>query len=191
MKRVLFFAIFFCSCHYSEKQKVDMSNNNSLDSLKPPPPTELKRNQPHSDEPCYVIIPYDSTMKDVFGFGVSITLKANDFKLIDSLLKIQINSFNIQQEKEFLTLKESDPKFKSDLSNWIIDLKNYNRQYVAIINSNSEKEVWVNCFCWSWGENEIYKHQILDVNDGGKCFFQLKINLSKRKVYDFSVNGSA
>jgi len=30
---------------------------------------------------------------------------------------------------------------------------------------------------------------LITVNDGGKCFFNLKINLSEKKYKDFYVNG--
>ena len=157
---------------------------------------DKKRNQTKNsiekDTTVFVIIPYESTMKDIFGTGVSTNLNTNDFKLINSFLKIQIDTYNIQQLKEFEEYKKKNPKAKFKKDYWQIDLKNYKRQYVAVINQIGEKEVWVNCFCWdSWGENEFCKHQILDVSDGGKCFFNLKINLTRKKVYDFWVNGEA
>jgi hypothetical protein len=72
-----------------------------------------------------------------------------------------------------------------------IDFKKYDykRQYVSIINSNGEKEVWINCFCDSFDMD--WKKQILHVNDGGNCFFNLKVNLSTKKCYDIFVNGYA
>jgi hypothetical protein len=72
-----------------------------------------------------------------------------------------------------------------------IDFKKYDykRQYVSIINSIGEKEVWINCFCDSFYKD--WKKQILHVDDGGNCFFNLKVNLSTKKCYDIFVNGYA
>ena len=70
-----------------------------------------------------------------------------------------------------------------------IDLNNYKRQYVAVINSFGEKEVWVNCLCKQ--NNENWKKEIIFVDDGGSCYFNLKINLSKSRYYDLVINGDA
>jgi hypothetical protein len=64
----------------------------------------------------------------------------------------------------------------------------YYKQLIAVSNSNGEKEVWVNCFCYL-GNYSYWKNSIVVVLDGGSCFFQLKINLTKNSVYDFGVNG--
>jgi hypothetical protein len=65
--------------------------------------------------------------------------------------------------------------------------ENYYKQLVAIINSKGEKEVWVNCFC-SVENISYWRKSIVAVLDGGFCYFNLKINLSKNKAYDFMVN---
>ena len=70
-----------------------------------------------------------------------------------------------------------------------IDLNNYKRQYIPVINKLGEKEVWVNCLCNQ--SNEIWKKEIIQVLDGGSCYFNLKINLSKNRYYDFVINGDA
>lgn len=65
----------------------------------------------------------------------------------------------------------------------------YYKQFIPVINSKGEKEVWVNCACEIL-QNE-WKKEPQMVNDGGSCFFHLKINLAKKLVYDFRVNGVA
>lgn len=68
-------------------------------------------------------------------------------------------------------------------------LSAYRRQYVAVINGKGQKEVWINFFCSSFGAD--WKHQVLIVDDGGVCFFQLRINLSNRKAGELLPNGVA
>ena len=73
----------------------------------------------------------------------------------------------------------------------IIDLskEKYKKQFVAVINNKGEKEVWINCFCDDWDKK--WKTHILIVDDGGKCYFNLKINLTTKKYFDLQVNGEA
>ena len=66
---------------------------------------------------------------------------------------------------------------------------NYRRQYVCVVNKKGQKEVFVNCFCNSFGD--YWKNKLIEVEDGGNCFFNFKLNLTTRKYYDFSVNGEA
>lgn len=70
-----------------------------------------------------------------------------------------------------------------------IDLKRYKRQYVAFIDSKGQRKVYVNCFCVDdWGF-DYWKKYLVRVADGGSCFFQLTINLSKLKYEQFTTNG--
>ena len=72
---------------------------------------------------------------------------------------------------------------------FILILNRYKRQYMPIINKYGEKEVWVNCFCEHW--NWDLKTRPVEVRDGGNCFFNLKINLSKNIYYNLMINGDA
>lgn len=75
--------------------------------------------------------------------------------------------------------------------NYKIDLKGrkYKKQLVAVTNPKGEKEVWVNCFCGDW--DKAWRTRIVMVQDGGPCYFNFKLNLKTKKVYDFGVNGFA
>ena len=77
-----------------------------------------------------------------------------------------------------------------DVEQFLIDLKNYGRQYISAIDNRNHKLVYINCFC-----NPLefpYRHKDwVFVFDGGNCFFQLKIDLTDKKVIDFSENGVA
>ena len=66
--------------------------------------------------------------------------------------------------------------------------KNYKIQLVPFVNEKGEKEVWVNCFCWYDGD---WRKNIAGMMDGGSCFFNLKINLNRKKYYHLIVNGYA
>lgn len=73
---------------------------------------------------------------------------------------------------------------------YLINLANYKRQLVVVTNKRGEKVVWVNCFCRK-GNQASWRHQIVEVDDGGNCYFNVKLNLTRRIWYDLMVNGVA
>lgn len=106
------------------------------------------------------------------------TLSNGEIKLLDSLLKQCVSSYN--------------QKLASNLkSNYCIDFEKYKykRQYMAVLNDKGQKEVWVNGFCNTG--NKYWKTEIVLVNDGSNCYFNLKINLARKECFEVSVNGYA
>lgn len=115
--------------------------------------------------------PFDSTFHPA-------NLTKNDVYIIDSLLVACVADYNNSLEE--------------DHNEWIIDIKkhNYRKQFIAVTNKKGEKEVWINCFCHVW-ENENWKTDILLVQDGGNCYFNFKVNLRTKQFYDLRVSGVA
>ncbi|MBB6237554.1 hypothetical protein HDC90_002176 [Pedobacter sp. AK013] len=77
---------------------------------------------------------------------------------------------------------------KDDKSNYLIDLKDYKRQYTPTTNSKGEKEVLIYCICNN--SNANWKKERIVVRDGGKCYFMVKVNLVT-KGFESAVNGNA
>jgi hypothetical protein len=128
----------------------------------------------------FVILHYEPNDKWVhellFKNGVPADLTKIDLENINELLQMAVNNYNILKE----------PRNKD------IDLSKYNRQYIAILNENGEKEVYVNCFKNSHvRKDEYWKSDLYIVMDGGSAYFKVKINLTKGFYYNFSVNGYA
>jgi hypothetical protein len=121
--------------------------------------------------------------------GKSFTPTREDLLKIEKVILKGISEQNPQREEYYNALKKNNPDSTIDIRDFILDLKNYKRQYVCAINHKGEKIVWVNCFCNSNGKNP--KKQIISVNDGGNCFFGLYINLTNETYYDFIINGDA
>ena len=71
----------------------------------------------------------------------------------------------------------------------VLNPEKFYKQFIAVINSKGEKEVWINCCCTVYDRSD-WKTEVLLVMDGGSCFFNLKINLSKNTVYDLMINGA-
>ena len=65
----------------------------------------------------------------------------------------------------------------------------YKRQYVAFVDKDKHKKIWINCFCNDEGDFKYWKKQPVLVEDGGDCFFNFMIDLNDKQYYRFEVNG--
>ena len=129
-----------------------------------------------TDSSKYIVLKLNSIPDYIFDKSYKpAELLAGDIIKIEMLIDKRVRKYN-KTAKEYLSIK---------------DLSKYYKQFVAVTNANGEKEVWVNCFCEVFPQNFQWRKQILSVLDGGGCFFQLKINLTTKRVYDFGVNGVA
>ena len=70
----------------------------------------------------------------------------------------------------------------------IADFEKYKHQLIPTQNDAGDKIVWVNSVCSAGRE---WKRRVLLVADGGSCYFNLYINLTKNNYDRFSVNGEA
>ncbi|RZJ14962.1 MAG: hypothetical protein EON51_19015 [Acinetobacter sp.] len=118
-----------------------------------------------------------------------IELNHKQLILLDSLINEAVNEYNVSNKLAFQKKKKKYIDIHSKTKEFVINLKDYKRQYFPILNKQGEKEVVINCFCYV-SDNNNWKTEEVVVNDGGKCYFNLKINLQTEKYYDFSVNGN-
>jgi hypothetical protein len=145
-------------------------------------PNDRKIMQPKTsiakpDTSSFTIITFDQNHDWPFEHTFqSAGLITNEIQQIDSLLKGGIINYN---RRIAPTLRES---YNIDFEKY-----KYNMQYMAVLNKKGEKEVWVNAFCDA-GKKQ-WKTEIVLVQDGGNCFFNLKINLTKGYCFEISVNG--
>jgi hypothetical protein len=127
----------------------------------------------------YTVIQYDSTINWVFKNSIQADLNKDEITLVTEILTDCLDNHNSNLKTRNKNSKRSD----------LIEIDDYNVQLVPIYNQKGEKEVWVNCFCRN--SNEEWNEHIVFVLDGGKCYFNLKINLTLKKYYEFQVNGEA
>jgi hypothetical protein len=121
-----------------------------------------------------IVLPYVGSKSCILSLQEIIT--------VDSLIGKCIEQYNREQEEEFAKINAEHPEYRLDKKSFVIDFKTYKRQYVPEINASGEKEVKVNCACdGTFGL----------VEDGGNCYFQLKVNLFKKTYFGLSANGNA
>jgi hypothetical protein len=137
----------------------------------------------------YTIIQLDSTNNWINRKAKTANLSLEEIEEVELLMKKCITEYNREQEAQFEKMKRDLPKLKLKKEDFLISLDNYYRQYVPMINEKGEKEIWINCFCADFDTE--WKNQLILVDDGGNCFFNLMINLDGMSFYDLMVNGHA
>ena len=106
-----------------------------------------QQNSSTVDTSFVAVLPFDTTQYWVFKDSKSTDLTNEDFLKIETILNKCLKEYNFNQERQFKEINDKNPKYKLDKKRFIIDLTRYKRQYVAVVNSKGEREVWVNCFC--------------------------------------------
>ena len=140
------------------------------------------------DTSTYVILKFNTKDTWLFKSAKPTSLSNNEIQAIEGILKKCIDKHNIYQEKEYKKNSQKYPEYNFNRGDFIIDLSRYKRQYIPVINSRGEKEVWINCLCSSeW--HKYWRDEIVMVMDGGNCYFNVIINMSKKTYYNLMVNG--
>lgn len=144
----------------------------------------------------YTIIKFNPDEHYIYfdGHVKSATLSSTELSIINAKIAEKAQQYNNERKdfakKQAEKYRNKQPAYQlEDYVDLIGPIKNYYKQIVVVINRSGEKEAFVNCFC-SKPNNESWKKNIGLVEDGGNCYFQLKINLTDGRVVGFSVNGS-
>ncbi|SHH88260.1 hypothetical protein [Flavobacterium defluvii] len=102
--------------------------------------------------------------------------------LIDSVLEKAIN------ERRFLFLKKQS----------LLELKERYMQYLCYINDDGDKIVYINSFCdiptiYKNGKEELldWQNEMIDIADGGSCYWNMKINISTQSYFELMINSES
>jgi hypothetical protein len=82
------------------------------------------------------------------------------------------------------------------------NITDYYFQLIPYLDKDKRKIIYVNSLCKSFVKNPLpnldgsepqdeieWKSYFYDVDDGGNCFWQVKIDVEQKEYFDFSVNG--
>lgn len=111
------------------------------------------------------------------------TINGDYIAIIDS--EFQLNKSDEKQIQELLI--KSVEQYNSKHSKNTIDLRYYKRQYFPKV-KNDERVVEVCCYCSTIGDD--WKVRYIDVDDGGKCYFRVSVNLTKNQCSEIQTNGN-
>lgn len=127
----------------------------------------------------YVILKFNPEWQWIFKDVTPSVLNKKELSEIEKILEYAMSSHNVQ------FIKGTD-----EYKHWGLELNNYKRQYVPVINQKGEKVIWINFFCQDF-KNRDWRKEIPIVADGGNCYFNIKINLTTKKYSDLRINGYA
>ncbi|WP_310396314.1 hypothetical protein [Hymenobacter sp.] len=161
------------------------------------PPSQVKtpskpravRGSEQLDANTFVILPFNKKPDYLFNGAKPAGLSEPELNTVNTLLEKCVAEHNEAQEKEFRDMMGAHPEIPFKKERYFISLPAYKRQLIAVTDARGEKQVWVNCFCE--GSESYWRKEVVDVDDGGNCFFNVKINLTQATWYDMMVNGSA
>jgi hypothetical protein len=137
---------------------------NSSESVKPD----------YTNSTQYAVIPFDTSYVWIFKNVKPSSLSASEIKVIDMLIKNARKEYNQKIPGERIQIRA---------------LSEYKIQLIPVINQNGQKEVYVNGLCETYREN--WRNHLIEVKDGGNCFFSMKINLAKGNYFEVGINGDA
>lgn len=150
------------------------------------------------DTSRYAILNADSVHADQIIDGVhkSTNLSNDELVQVEHFIHRAVAVYNtnvqVSYEKDLKTAKVRHSEGEV-YDHKIKGFEKYYKQLITYIDPRNDKIVWVNCFCDidEFDLRKTWRKSIVLVMDGGNCFFQLKINLTKGTIYDFRVNGVA
>lgn len=172
MTKLITVVFFYCTCMYA---CVPKNNAQKQDPLKGTVNVDGEETLYVLDTSTIAILPITKDIRWLLNDTASLSfdLSHQELRNIDSLLTACINNYNLEQD--------STRKFPE-----YIDLKNYKRQYIPY-KSAKGKKVYINCFCIH--DIDDWKKRLVQIDDGGNCFFQLTADLEANRYLDFSTNG--
>ncbi|MFG6688063.1 hypothetical protein ACGK9U_15920 [Mariniflexile sp. HNIBRBA6329] len=152
--------------------------------------TEITEPEYVLSESDFVILPFQEKWHWIFKNVEPTELTQTELTEIEDILKIAVDKNNQAQKEYLLKNNIENPKNKRKKTGFELKLNGYYRQYVPVINEKGEKEIWINFFCSDLG-SENWRTDIFTVFDGGNCFWNIKVNLTKKEYYELGINGYA
>jgi hypothetical protein len=140
----------------------------------------------------YAILPLDSSTNwlSLFKNAKPAELNQSELAEIEEIIGIAIRENNQKQDEELVEHNKTYPDNQLTETGYELKLDGFKRQYVSVINEKGEKEIWINFFCNDWNSDK-WKTELMIVKDGGNCYFNLKVNLTKKAYSDLRINGYA
>jgi hypothetical protein len=143
----------------------------------------------------YVVFESDSLRSEIFDDSYRI-MKLSDLDMLDceSVLKGFIDQYNLKGERRLDSIKKyfRDVKHVSNVhlyeEQFHIELRNYGRQYIGVQSVNKHRIVYIIFFCDHQSNTDRNKEWI-EVDDGGNCYFKMKIDLTEKRVLEYLENG--
>jgi len=130
----------------------------------------------------YVILDYKSDWYWIYKNAKPTTLSKNELAEIEEIIKKAVKENNEKQGESLEKHNKEFPDNQWTETGFELTTKGFKRQYVPVINDKGQKEIWINFFCDDWG-SENWKSDIMIVDDGGNCYYSLKVRLGFKDIF--------
>jgi len=136
----------------------------------------VKGNLPSQpDSTHYTILSYSKQFDNIFDDGHAASCSSAELASLKQLVEKAMHRYNSHKNMLDLPLEPFDT---------------YYFQLVPVVDGRGDKQVWVNAFC-SVEHARDWKSKLVTVQGGGNCYFNVKVNLTRGKAYDMTVNPGA
>ena len=152
--------------------------------------TETTQTEFRLTESDFAILSFNTEWHWIFKNVKPTKLTQSELIEIEEILKTVILENNKEQKIGLIEHNKKYPEYQQTETGYELKLDGYKRQYVPVINQKGEKEVWINFFCDGFGSGN-WKTEIVQVEDGGNCYYNIKINLETKEHYELGINGNA
>jgi len=106
------------------------------------------------------------------------------------------NDDDLKKVDKLLVSAIDDGRFFFLEKNQLSEIKKYYRQYLCYVNENGEKIIFINSFCdlsdyvddYSQKTKLNWKKDMLNVADGGDCYWNIKININTNEYFELKIN---
>ncbi len=179
VRQLIFILLIFLTACKGQTNKVDQTIDKQTETSNIEIP-----------DSTYVILDYKSDWYWLFKDAKPTTLTENELAEIESIIEKAVRENNEQQQENLEKHNTENPDNQWTETGFELSTKGFKRQYVPVINSEGQKEIWINFFCDDWG-SENWKSELMEVDDGGNCYFNLKVNLETMTYSELYINGYA
>jgi hypothetical protein len=143
-----------------------------------------------ADTSTIALFPYDTAsywLFEEYSRCHNAELSLSELDKVEELVQLCVTEYVNQRGDQL-----GQPEETTQRDPYRIARSGYVLQCIAVIDARGEKQVWVNALCnHDWPTKNNWRERIQMVEDGGGCYYQLKVNLSKGTYYDLNVNGVA
>jgi hypothetical protein len=127
-----------------------------------------------TDTTKFVQLPSTTGNSVAFSGGKPAMLSVTELKQLDMLLRQAVTKHNQLTGSADFRIRR---------------LNKFYFQLATVINGKGEKEVWINAGCHF--ADDRWRKNLQEVQDGGNCYFRVRINFTGKKAGELQVNGYA
>lgn len=119
------------------------------------------------------------------------TLSQQELKIVNKNLIKAVDEYNALLKAKLEKSNKKDPSSTLNYEEEKLNLRNYYRQYFVSTDKSGDKTVFIFCFCSYMDIDDSWRKEKMQVFDGGSCYFNIEINITKSSYSKLQTHGLA